>query len=141
VWCIVTGADEDGDSAAAAAAVPKAVPSWRTAAISDDDNDGNDNGDGDDDDDVNDDSWMRHSLRDESFNKFDHVGIDPQLDPNTLSLEDPRNPLNQRRREAMEKSSKGKHRDRGGHNRDRGDRGGHRSDRHGRSDHDRDRRR
>lgn len=54
--------------------------------------------------------WMGHKLEDPDFNKFDTVGIDPALDPNTLSIVDPRNPLNKRRLEEGKK--KLKHRDR-----------------------------
>ena len=41
------------------------------------------------------------------YNKFDTQGIDPSLDPNSLSIEDPRNPLVQRRREDAKKKSAG----------------------------------
>jgi peptidyl-prolyl cis-trans isomerase SDCCAG10 len=52
--------------------------------------------------------WMGHRLEDPEFDKFQTVGIDPSLDPNTLSIIDPRNPMNKRRREKSEK----KHRSR-----------------------------
>jgi peptidyl-prolyl cis-trans isomerase SDCCAG10 len=47
---------------------------------------------------------MQHRLD----NEAEHApkGIDPALDPTTLDLYDPRNPLNQRRREKDKKPTK-----------------------------------
>eukprot|EP00729_Bicosta_minor_P005200 gene5200-26194_t len=79
-------------------------------------------------------NWMTGALKDPEFDRFATEGIDPDHDPNTLTLEDPRNPMNQRRRE-KDGGSKGsgsggsRSRDRwggGGNSRDR-DRGSSRS--------------
>jgi peptidyl-prolyl cis-trans isomerase SDCCAG10 len=42
--------------------------------------------------------WMNGALDDETYDRFATNGIDPRLDPNQCTLEDPRNPMNQRRR-------------------------------------------
>lgn len=44
-------------------------------------------------------SRLGHKLVDTEFDRFKTEGIDPSLDPNTLTLEDPRHPLAKRRRE------------------------------------------
>ena len=52
-----------------------------------------------DDDDEFEEGWLTHTLVDNEYDKFKTQGIDPKLDPNTLRLEDPRNPITARRRE------------------------------------------
>ena len=52
--------------------------------------------------------WMSGALKDPDHDRFDTEGIDPEHDPNTLTLEDPRNPMNQRRREKDDKRGRKK---------------------------------
>ena len=54
---------------------------------------------------------MSHKLKDEEFTQGkggwgSTQGIDPKLDPNTLSIEDPRNPMVKRRRENAKQKGK-----------------------------------
>lgn len=51
--------------------------------------------------------WLSHHLRDDS--KDYSRGIDPEMDPNSLDLYDPRNPLTERRRQANNKVKKHSH--------------------------------
>jgi hypothetical protein len=59
--------------------------------------DDNDDEDDDDDTDVRGIAWLRHAFVDEGEVK--PKGIDPEKDRNALDLNDPRHPLNERRRE------------------------------------------
>eukprot|EP00041_Stephanoeca_diplocostata_P008813 m.131971 g.131971 ORF g.131971 m.131971 type:complete len:353 (+) comp17490_c0_seq2:867-1925(+) len=56
------------------------------------------------DDEETDAGWMSHALKDADYDKFGTQGIDPSLDPNTLAIEDPRNPMVKRRREVRQRA-------------------------------------
>eukprot|EP00049_Salpingoeca_infusionum_P000153 m.37674 g.37674 ORF g.37674 m.37674 type:complete len:546 (+) comp10115_c0_seq6:68-1705(+) len=59
----------------------------------------------DSDEDVAGADWMTHTLRNETA-VVHPEGIDPELDPNSLDLYDPRNPMNQRRRKEAKRKYK-----------------------------------